>query len=257
MTERTEYANGELCWVDLAPRDQAKAKAFYGGLFGWTTEDVDTRGGPPYALFRHDGALVAAVGQLSQEMIDADVPSTWVSYVNVADAEATSRAAVEAGGTVTVPVTPVMDAGRLAFIAGPCGATIGLWERGAHFGAERVNEPGAFCWNELATRTPATTLAFYERVFGWTATPVEAPSPYWLLENEGRRNAGVIEMNEAWAGIQPHWGVYFAVADADATVARAREIGGANPVPPFDTAAGRMAVLIDDQGTTFSVVRLP
>jgi predicted enzyme related to lactoylglutathione lyase len=36
MPERTSYTQGTPNWVDLPTSDQAAAKAFYAGLFGWT-----------------------------------------------------------------------------------------------------------------------------------------------------------------------------------------------------------------------------
>jgi predicted enzyme related to lactoylglutathione lyase len=39
--ERVEhYPNGSFCWVDVGANDAARAKAFYGGLFGWASEDL-------------------------------------------------------------------------------------------------------------------------------------------------------------------------------------------------------------------------
>jgi predicted enzyme related to lactoylglutathione lyase len=49
--------------------------------------------------------------------------------------------------------------------------------------------------------------------------------------------------------------VYFGVADADATVAKATELGGSVLVPPFDTPVGRMAVIGDPQGAVFSIIQ--
>jgi hypothetical protein len=49
--------------------------------------------------------------------------------------------------------------------------------------------------------------------------------------------------------------VYFGTADADATAAKAAELGGSVIVPPFDTPVGRIAVLSDPQGAMFSVIK--
>jgi hypothetical protein len=49
--------------------------------------------------------------------------------------------------------------------------------------------------------------------------------------------------------------VYFGTDDADATAAKAAELGGSIVVPPFDTPVGRIAVLSDPQGAMFSVIK--
>ena len=49
-----------------------------------------------------------------------------------------------------------------------------------------------------------------------------------------------------------HWGVTFAVEDADATAERAVELGGEVLTPPFDAPWVRTTVLRDPQGAVFT-----
>jgi len=63
-------------------------------------------------------------------------------------------------------------------------------------------------------------------------------------------------MTEEFGDTPTHWGVYFAVSDADAIAARVPELGGKVLRPPFDTPVGKIAVLVDPQGAHFSVVAL-
>src|SRR5262245_20542771 len=53
------------------------------------------------------------------------------------------------------------------------------------------------------------------------------------------------------ADTPPHWSVTFATEDADATAAKATELGGTVVVPPMDAPWTRMTVLSDPQGATF------
>ena len=48
-----------------------------------------------------------------------------------------------------------------------------------------------------------------------------------------------------------HWSVTFGVDDADATAAKARELGGEVVAGPLDAPWTRMAVIKDPQGATF------
>jgi uncharacterized protein len=48
-----------------------------------------------------------------------------------------------------------------------------------------------------------------------------------------------------------HWSVTFAVDDADATAARATELGGKVVVPPFDAPWVRTTIINDPQGASF------
>jgi predicted enzyme related to lactoylglutathione lyase len=56
--------------------------------------------------------------------------------------------------------------------------------------------------------------------------------------------------------VPPHWNVCFAVADCDATVAKARELGATITVQPMDMPIGRFGAMIDPQGASFSVEAL-
>ena len=85
-----------------------------------------------------------------------------------------------------------MDVGRMAVIADPQGAFFMVWEPKSTIGAELVNVPGAFCWNELYTSDLDGAQGFYAGLFGWEWTAFEqSPDPYFVVMNQGRGNGGV------------------------------------------------------------------
>jgi hypothetical protein len=145
-----------------------------------------------------------------------------------------------------------MEAGRMAFVVDPSGATIGFWQAGQHIGATRVNEPGTLIWNELITDGADKALPFYAEVAGITASPMQMGEgdPYTVLEVGGVQVGGTTP--PPMEGVPNHWHVYFAVDDADAAAARVTEGGGGIVVAPFDTPVGRIAVATDPQGAMFS-----
>ena len=122
------YPNGFFGWVDLVSTDVPAAKAFYSGLFGWETEDIPTPMGPAYTMCRLGGQLVAGIGPQPPGMAEAGVPSMWNSYVMVEDIDATCTAVAAAGGAVVMPAMDVMTEGRMAMVADPSGAVVGLWQ---------------------------------------------------------------------------------------------------------------------------------
>jgi uncharacterized protein len=63
-------------------------------------------------------------------------------------------------------------------------------------------------------------------------------------------------MNPPMPGIPPSWGIYFAVADTDATVAKTTALGGSVMNGPMDIEPGRFAVLADPQGAYFNVIKM-
>ena len=120
-------------------------------------------------------------------------------------------------------------------------------------------EPGTFCWVGLATSDPVGAKAFYASLFGWQTedlTASEAGS-YTLLCRDAREVAILYRQTaEARAaGAPPHWTSFISVEDADATAARAGELGGAAVFrAAFDVVdAGRVAAVRDPSGAIVSL----
>jgi predicted enzyme related to lactoylglutathione lyase len=258
MSERTRYEPGVFCWVDYVAHDKAAAERWYAELLGWDIEQQDTGGGPPYAMARRHGKPVAGLGQMNDEMKAAGIRPMWNDYVSVEDAAATVAKAEALGGKLAVPAMKVMDAGWLAFIMDPSGATFGVWQAEKHIGAQLVNEHGAFSWNELATPEVAKAREFYGPLLGWRFADLPMGGlEYTVIKVGERDNGGIMPMTgPEWAGVPAHWMTYFAVDDCDAIAERAKATGGKICVPPHDIPPGRFSVLEDPQGGVFTVIKL-
>ena len=274
MRERDGYIPGVPCWVDTSQPDPEAGVAFYSGLFGWEFEDVMPPGSPgQYFVARLGGGDVAAVGSQPEEAPPAAV---WNTYIWVDSADETAAKVTAAGGRVLMEPFDVMSAGRMAVCADPEGAAFCAWQAKEHRGARIVNEPGSLNFNDLNTRDPEAAKAFYGAVFGWKVLALDGGFAMWTLPGygdhleqsdpgfrermaEGGAPAGfedVVASLVPIAGDQPdtppHWGVTFAVDDADATARKAAELGGQVVVAPFDAPWVRMTVLTDPQGATFT-----
>jgi predicted enzyme related to lactoylglutathione lyase len=51
-----------------------------------------------------------------------------------------------------------------------------------------------------------------------------------------------------------HWSVYFTVEDTDDAVARAGSLGGSTLRPAWESPYGRMALVADDHGASFTLI---
>jgi predicted enzyme related to lactoylglutathione lyase len=251
MAERTQYTPGTFCWAELTTTDQDAAKAFYGELFGWEANDVPVGDGAVYSMMRHDGKDTAAISFQPRQQRDAGAPPMWNSYVSVESADAVAQRAAELGATVHAPPFDVMDAGRMAVIQDPQGAFFELWEPRDHFGARSVNAPSAFTWNELASRDPDASAAFYSDLFGWTIAPFEGSSfRYLIIANGDQANGG---MRDLPPGTSPQWLVYFGADDVEAALAKIEELGGAKLAGPIAFGPGAIGVARDPQGAMFAL----
>jgi predicted enzyme related to lactoylglutathione lyase len=272
MAEQDRYIPGVPCWIDTTQPDPDGAVAFYGELFGWEFEDAMPPGAPGrYAIGRIGGGDVAAVGSQPE---GGPPHAVWNTYVWVKDADETAAAVRAAGGTVRREPGDVGDAGRMAVFADPDGAPFCVWQGRNHRGATVVNEHGSLNFNVLSTPDLERAAAFYGAVFGWEVLDVGG-APMWALRGYGdfleQRTPGLRENMAAMGApdrfedvvasvtvpgdgpdVPPHWGVTFAVDDADAVAARAAELGGTVDVPPFDAPWTRMTIITDPQGATFT-----
>nr|MDJ0791899.1 VOC family protein [Acidimicrobiia bacterium] len=241
----------------VAVPDMEAGEAFYGAVFGWEANPGDGGESMPYAMFTSDGKLVAGMGPLSADQIEAGQPPVWSCYIMVDDIDAVHARAVELGATPLMEPMQILDTGKMSFILDPTGAAVGFWQSGTHDGAEIFNVPGAVTWNELATTDTGDATAFYGELLGWESEAMEMDggSTYWTFSNAGRMNGGTYDM----AGIVPdgtpsHWMTYFCVDDCDAVAARISEHGGAVLSEPTDFSMGRMAVVADPFGATFTIM---
>src|SRR5437588_23586 len=120
--------------------------------------------------------------------------------------------------------------------------------------------PGTPSWVDLGSSDLSAAVRFYGELFGWQsedmgeqaghytmffgwgvrANPMPQGGEYveWLVGSN--RVAGAQPMGDMYPPqVPPHWLVYFAVADADATVQKAQQLGGQVRSPLMDIPQGR------------------
>ena len=255
MPEFDEYAPGTPCWVDVTSPDLERSIAFYSELFGWTAEQDPRPEAGGYTMFSKDGKLVAAGSPAQQE----GMPSFWSTYLASDDVDATAVKIREAGGTLLMEPFDVLEAGRMVVATDPTGATFGVWQAGEHHGSQLANEPGSFTWNECQSADPAAAAQFYAAVFGLGIDEWElGPGELYRVLKVGEKGVAGLSGLDPQRGAPPNWATVFAVADTDASVTRARELGAELLVPPTDLPdIGRFAVLQDPLGAVFQVLANP
>ena len=109
--------------VELNTTDVAKAKSFYGKLFGWNLEDVEMEGGAYTMIKVGEGT---GGGIIKHPVPGA--PSAWLAYVLVDDIGAATQKAKSLGAKVMKDVTEVKGVGSFSVIVDPTGAAVALWQ---------------------------------------------------------------------------------------------------------------------------------
>jgi uncharacterized protein len=260
MAKFDRYQQGTPSWIEHSSNDLKAAKEFYGELFGWDFDDNPMTGDDgedmgTYAIATIEGDSIAGLGPVMGD----GVPPSWGVYLATDDVDAAAKQAQEAGGQVLAGPMDVPEQGRMAWVSDPTGAAVGFWQAGGFSGSQRANEPGTNIWNELVTPDFDQAASFYAATLRMGTEQQDMPDgsgKYSMLTVGGKTVAG--SMTPQVAGVPPHWNVYFNVDNVDATVAKAKDLGGQEIHPAFDVEGiGRMAVLADPQGAAFNLMQNP
>lgn len=116
--------HGDLTHFEIPADEPDRAKSFYGGLFGWSFQEVPGYEG--YHLFTTpvgEQGMGGAIGKRGES-----APDRLRTYVNVDSIDATLPKVPELGGTVIADKAEVPGQGWFAVIQDTEGNEIALWE---------------------------------------------------------------------------------------------------------------------------------
>ena len=237
---------GKFVWHEQVSSDPGQAQDFYTQLFGWGTE-VFKAGEVEYTMFSSGGQNHGGFGKA----MEGAPPPHWLSHVAVENLEATIEKVKSAGGRLAAGPFEMSEVGRMAIVADPQGAYVGIYEPESDDPAPE----GVFVWDELGTTDVDSAQRFYEEVFGWTTSDMGPEYGGYRIFNRSETGiAGLMSLPEE--SMPAYWQPYVAVDDPDGTTAKAIELGASALMEPMDVpAVGRLAVLRDPQGATFGIIR--
>lgn len=112
-----------IVWFEIPADNMARAKTFYGKLFGWKIGPF--HGMNEYWMVETKGGK----GSLNGGMYTRKYPAQQiVNYVNVASVSRTSAKVKKLGGKISMEKTAVPGMGYFAVCQDTDGNTFGLWE---------------------------------------------------------------------------------------------------------------------------------
>ena len=250
MTTGSRKPN-DFCWINLMSPQGEKGRTFFASLFGWAYDDMGLPGGQ---LIMVDGHPIGAFMDLDVVQMPP-TPPVIGAMIKATNADEMAAKVKANGGTAAVH--DVGTNGRMGMCTDPNGAIFALWQPLSKDGATGDSHAhGAATWFETLTTDTARAKTFYTQVFGWTSEDQAMPNmTYTTFKLDGVPIAGAMAITKDMGPMPAHWGVYFAVKDADAIAERATELGGAVCMPPMDIqGVGRFAMLRSPQGVNFYVI---
>jgi len=115
---------GAMTWNDLVTPDPEAAAAFYGALFGWTSEEIPGAGG--YRVIYNGERSNGGIMPLDPDRMGPETPPSWMPYFGHEDVERLVREIDGAGGRVfNGPMH--MPQGTIAVLGDPQGAVFAVW----------------------------------------------------------------------------------------------------------------------------------
>ncbi|MCP5287172.1 MAG: VOC family protein [Burkholderiaceae bacterium] len=114
--------HGAFSWSELMTPNPKAALAFYGDLFGWTSQEMDMGSGAYHVVKVGDTQVAGVMGMPPDT--PPGMPPMWGCYVTVDDIDATAKRCIELGGQVLMPPMDIPTVGRMAVLKDPLGAVI-------------------------------------------------------------------------------------------------------------------------------------
>lgn len=254
MTNIDKHPAGNFSWVELATSDQAAAKTFYTELFGWSVNEFPMGPDDFYTIFRLQERDAAAGYTIRKEEKAMGIPPHWNLYITVDNADQAASKAAALGGKVLQPAFDVMDAGRMAVVQDPTGATFMVWQANKSNGIGIKNVDGTLCWADLATSDPERAASFYSGLFGWHT--MKGDNDYLHIKNGEEFIGGIPPAKYRNPNVPPHWMIYFYVSDVEGVAAKAKQLGATLHMPPNKIEnVGTMSIIADPQGAVFAIFK--
>ncbi len=120
---------GSIGWHDLTVPNADTVRDFYAAVVGWRHQAVSMGDYHDYVMLQPDHDIPAG-GVCHARGVNADIPPQWLIYVRVESLEdALERCREKDGRVVCEPRSA--GGGRMAVIADPAGAVIGLYQEAA------------------------------------------------------------------------------------------------------------------------------
>ncbi len=243
----------KFVWFEYVSTDAPKAQGFYGELFGWGTKKVPLSGMEYTMIAQGD----ATIGGYLPTPEGVSKQATWLSHLRVDDAKAAAQKVKALGGKILMDAEKLGSVGTKAVVADPHGGVLALWQPTDPNETSTPAATGRFCWNELTSKDPAASVAFYQALGGFSTDSMDMGpemGAYHLLKTGDTMIAGIMKAPMAEA---PHaWTPYVQVTSADQTADKAKRLGAHLIVPPTDIPnVGRFAIFADPQGAVLGILQ--
>ena len=244
-----EHHVGKVVWADLVTPNLNSAEKFYGGLFGWTFQNIRA-GDSDYVVAIEGGRPMAGLVEKPVSVSDRR-QSAWLTFIAVRDVDAVKRTALAQKGKVLADSVSYAMRGRQAVLADPEGAVFAILASSSGDPPDYLAAPGEWIWSSLHAKNPETEAAFYQNVFGYDVFDAESDDgiEHMILSSDDYARASANALPAGEGRRHSHWLNFIRVENAADLSAKAVLLGGRILVEPHaDRHGGMVAVVADPAG---------
>jgi predicted enzyme related to lactoylglutathione lyase len=245
----TEHHVGKVVWADLVTPDLSAAEKFYGGLFGWTFQNIRA-GDSDYVVATYDGRPVAGLVEKPLSVTERR-QSAWLTFIAVRDVDATKRTALAHKAKLVADSVVYSKRGRQAILADPEGAVFAILASSSGDPPDYLAAPGEWIWSSLHAKDPENEASFYQNLFGYDVFDAETPDgmEHLILSSDDYARASANALPDGQDRRHAHWLNFIRVGNAADMAAKAVALGGRVLVEPHpDRHGGMVAVVADPAG---------
>lgn len=198
-------------YADLSTYDLKTAIKFYATVFDWEYYNS----GEDYWIAFSNNKEATGLYETPPKFQEMNMPSFWMSYIQVNSVEETVDLARALGGIVEL-VDLEASIGKIALIRDPLGAGFTVYE-GDRLNVRTQNRPNTLVWNELFISNLSKVKDFYEGIFQWKIDVDNSSLRHLIYDRAGEEVAAISEVPNDVKGKYEYWGVYFGVNNIQET----------------------------------------
>lgn len=248
---------GRWVWVELFTDDAARARSFYGKVFGWEFEQLD-HGKNAYTLIRSGDRPIGGIVHSPRPTVTTERAGRWIGLMSVPDAEKAAEQAIASGGEIIMAPRRFKGRGTAALLSDPEKAFFGVIHSESGDPPDTFPPLNSWLWMEMWARDVNQMAEFYSGIGGYTVKQAESgiDRPELYLVAGGYPRAGIIELQRQ--DLPSAWLPYIRVEDLSETLDRVRQAGGNVFVEPNpEIRKGMVAVIIDPLGAAVGLAEWP
>jgi predicted enzyme related to lactoylglutathione lyase len=251
----SEHHVGKVVWADLVTPTISTAEKFYGGLFGWTFQNIHT-GDTDYVLALNQGRPVAGLVEKPMSVSERR-QSAWLTFIAVRDVDAAKRNALSHKAKLLADSVTYPARGRQAILADPEGAIFAILASSSGDPPDYLAAPGEWIWSSLHAKDPDSEAAFYQTLFGYDVYEAESTDgkEHLILSSDDYARSSANSFADTQDRRHAHWLNFIRVENTADMTAKAVALGGRVLVEPrADRHGGMLSVIADPAGAPLGLM---